>query len=369
MILVTGASGFVGNHVARALLQRGESVRILVRKTSNLELLGDLKLDKAVGDLRDKASLDAAVKGCSALFHVAADYRFDVSDPDEVYKSNVEGSRNLLLAAGHAGVKKIVYTSTVGCIGFVENGLANEDSPVCVEMMVGTYKRTKFQAEQAVLELAAQGLPVVIVNPTAPVGEYDGKPTPTGDMIVRFLRRKMPAVIDTGLNLIDVRDCALGHILAAERGRVGQRYILGCRNLTLMEIMQALAKISGLPAPKMKLPYAVAYMAGWFNTKFSLMLGKTPTISLEGVRMAKKRMWVDCGKAIKELGLTQTPPEEALGRAVAWYQENEYAPIHPGGVPAPALSAPTAQFAPPTAVREKTAATGRRGDGETERDA
>jgi len=328
MILVTGATGFVGNHVARALLARGENVRILTRKTSNQSYLSDLrKMDIAVGDLRDRASLDAAVKGCRMLFHVAADYRFDVSDPNDVYKSNVEGTRNLLEAAGHAGLKRIVYTSTVGCIGFLPQGeaLANEASPVSIERMVGTYKRTKFQAEQVALELAKRGLPIVIVNPTAPVGEYDGKPTPTGEMIVRFLQGKMPAVIDTGLNLIDVRDCAAGHLLAADKGKIGERYILGCKNMSLMDIGQALGKISGLPAPKRHIPYAVAYMAGWVNTKFSLMLGKTPTISLEGVRMAKKRMWVECGKAIRELGLPQTPPEEALARAVHWYRQNGYA--------------------------------------------
>ena len=325
MILVTGASGFVGNHVARALLKKGEAVRILVRKTSNLGFLADLpQLEKVTGDLRDRPSLDAAVKGCSMLFHVAADYRFDVSNPEDVYKSNVEGSRNLLEAAGQAGVKRIVYTSTVGCIGFIPNGLGDENTAVSLDMMVGTYKRTKFQAEQAVLELAQKGLPVVIVNPTAPVGEYDGKPTPTGEMIVRFLRRQMPAVIDTGLNLIDVRDCAEGHLLAAERGRPGQRYILGCKNMTLMEIAQALGKISGLPAPRVKLPYFLAYMAGWTDTKLSLLRGKTPSISLEGVRMAKKRMWVSCEKSIAELSLPQNPPEEALARAVAWYRENKY---------------------------------------------
>jgi dihydroflavonol-4-reductase len=226
MILVTGASGFVGNHVVRALIKRGEAVRILVRKTSNLVWLSDLKLERAIGDLRDRASLAAAVKGCSQLYHVAADYRFDVADPEEVYKSNVEGTRNLLEAAGSAGVGKIVYTSTVGCIGFTKDGNADEDSPVSIDMMIGTYKRTKFQAEQVALELSKK-LPIVIVNPTAPVGELDAKPTPTGDMTVRFLKGKMPFVIDTGLNLIDVRDCAEGHLLAAEKGRVGQRYILG----------------------------------------------------------------------------------------------------------------------------------------------
>ncbi|MEI6234893.1 MAG: hopanoid-associated sugar epimerase [Planctomycetota bacterium] len=325
MIIVTGATGFVGNHVARVLKKRGQDVRLLVRKTSNLNFLKVLEpYETAEGDLRDRASLDRAVKGCEMLFHVAADYRFDVADPVDTFKSNVEGTANLLEAAGNAGVKKIVYTSTVGCIGFLKDALADESTPVSLDMMIGTYKRTKFQAELKALELARKGLPIVIVNPTAPVGELDSKPTPTGDMTVRFLKGKMPAVIDTGLNLIDVRDCAEGHILAAEKGRVGERYILGCQNLTLMQIGQILSKVSGLPGPKMHLPYFVAYLAGWINTKGSLLLGKTPTISLESVKMAKKKMWVTCDKAIKELGLPQTPPEEALARAVAWYRENKY---------------------------------------------
>lgn len=324
MILVTGASGFVGNHVARALIKRGADVRLLVRPTSNLTWLSDIKYEKAVGDLRDRGSLEAAAKGCEQAYHVAADYRFDVADPVDTYKSNVEGTRNLLEACGNAGVKRIVYTSTVGCIGFTADGKATEESPVSLDLMIGTYKRTKFQAEQVALELS-KTLPIVIVNPTAPVGELDSKPTPTGEMTVRFLQRKMPAVIDTGLNLIDVRDCAEGHILAAEKGRIGQRYILGCKNMTLLEIGQALGKISGLPAPKIIMPYFVAFMAGWFNTKFSLAFGKTPTISLESVKMAKKRMFVDGAKAVKELGLPQTPPEEALARAVEWYRANGYA--------------------------------------------
>lgn len=325
MILVTGASGFVGNHVARALLKRGQPVRILVRPSSNLRWLDGLPaLEKSIGDLRDRASLDAAVKGCEALYHVAADYRFDVPDPEEVYRSNVEGTRNLLLAAGNAGVKRIVYTSTVGCVAFLKDGLANEDTPVSLDMMVGAYKRSKFQAEQAARQLAQDGLPVVIVNPTTPVGEYDARPTPTGAMILRFLKRKMPAVVDTGLNLIDVRDCAAGHLLAAERGRVGQRYLLGCKNFTLLEITQALSRISGVAAPRFRLPYGVAYLAAWCDTKLALLRGKTPLISLEGVRMARKKMWVDCSKAVRELGLPQTPPEEALARAVEWYRQNGY---------------------------------------------
>ena len=325
MIFVTGATGFVGNHVARALVKRGQSVRLLVRKTSNLSFLKDIHgIETVEGDLRDRASLERAVKGCEMLFHVAADYRFDVADPAEVYKSNVEGTANLLDAAGQAGVKRIVYTSTVGCIGFLKDELADEATPVSIDMMVGTYKRTKFQAEQKALEFARQGLPVVIVNPTTPVGELDSKPTPTGDMIVRFLKRKMPAVIDTGLNLIDVRDCAEGHVLAAEKGRICERYILGNKNMTLMDIARALSKISNLPPPRATLPYAVAFLAGWCDTKFSLLRGKTPSISLESVKMAKKKMWVKCDKAIQELGLAQTPPEEALARAVEWYRSNKY---------------------------------------------
>ncbi|HYF49012.1 MAG TPA: hopanoid-associated sugar epimerase [Planctomycetota bacterium] len=348
MILVTGASGFVGNHVVRALINRGESVRVLVRPSSNLKWLSDLKLDKAVGDLRDRASLDAAVKGCSMLFHVAADYRFDVSNPDDVYKSNVEGTRNLLEAAGSAGVRKIVYTSTVGCIGFTPDGNANEDSPVSIDMMVGTYKRTKFQAEQVALELSKK-LPIVIVNPTAPVGELDSKPTPTGEMIVRFLRGDMPCVIATGLNLIDVRDCAEGHVLAAEKGRVGERYILGSRNMTLMEIGQTLAKLTNLKAPFCHIPYAFAYMAAWFDTKIALARGKTPGISLEGVRMGKKRMWVKSDKAVRELGLPQRAPEEALERAVHWYWQNNYAPLPKGRAMPPALVLPPLKTAPVSA--------------------
>jgi len=349
MILVTGASGFVGNHVVRALIHRGESVRVLVRPSSNLSHLSDLKLDLAMGDLRDRASLDAAVKGCSMLFHVAADYRFDVSNPDDVYKSNVEGTRNLLEAAGAAGVKKIVYTSTVGCIGFTPDGSANEDSPVSIDMMIGTYKRTKFQAEQVALELSKK-LPIVIVNPTTPVGEFDSKPTPTGDMIVRFLKRKMPFVIDTGLNLIDVRDCAEGHVLAAEHGRVGQRYILGTRNMTLMQIAQALAKISSLKPPGGHIPYALAYTAAWFDTKFSLMRGKAPGISLEGVRMGKKRMWVQCDKAVRELKLPQRAPEEALERAVHWYWQHNYAPMPQGRPMPPSIILPTLPARPAAAA-------------------
>lgn len=326
MILVTGASGFLGNHVARALRARGEPVRVLVRASSPRDLLADMDgVEPVVGDLCDRASLEKAVAGCEQVYHVAADYRFDVPDPEAMYRANVQGSRDLLEAAGAAGAKRIVYTSTVGCIGLPDDGTpGSETTPVSLEKMIGTYKRTKFQAELAVLELAKQGLPVVVVNPTAPIGERDLKPTPTGATILRFLQRKMPAYVDTGLNLIDARDCAEGHLLAAERGKPGERYILGCRNMTLREICEALAKITGLPAPKIRLPYFVAYMACWFDTKISGLRGRTPEMSLEGIRMAKKKMFVDASKAVKELGLKQTPPEEPLARAVEWFREKKY---------------------------------------------
>ena len=282
-----------------------------------------MKLSKAICATAPLSSAPSKAARWSSTW--PPDYRFDVADPEDTYKSNVQGTADLLEAAGQAGARRIVYTSTVGCIGFLKGALATEATPISLDMMVGTYKRTKFQAEQKAFELAKQGLPVVIVNPTTPVGEMDAKPTPTGDMIVRFLKRKMPAVIDTGLNLIDVRDCAEGHVLAAEKGRIGERYMLGCKNMTLMEIGRALGKLSGLPPPKMHLPYFVAYLAGYFDTTISLARGKTPGISFESVKMARKKMWVDCSKAVKELNLPQTPPEEALGRAIAWYRQNKYA--------------------------------------------
>jgi len=327
MILVTGATGFLGNHVAHQLAARGEALRLLVRPTSNLALLEDLpRAERVTGDLRDRPSLDRAVRGCSLLFHVAADYRFDVLDPDQMRRSNVEGTRELLEAAGQAGVPRIVYTSTVGCIGLPKTGeLGTEETPVGLEQMPGPYKKTKFLAEQEALALAKKGLPVVTVNPTAPVGERDIKPTPTGQMIIRFLTGNMPAVVNTGLNLIDVRDCALGHLLAAEKGRVGERYILGCQNLTLLQICEILGRITFQRPPRLHLPYFIAYAAAWFDTKFSHLRRKEPSVSLEGVKMARKRMWVDGAKAVRELGLPQTPPEEALARAVVWFRQNGYA--------------------------------------------
>src|ERR1022692_1176438 len=250
MILVTGASGFVGGHVARALVQAGANVRALLRDSSNTKSIDDLSVEIVRGDLTDRASLDRAVKGCRHVYHVAADYRFWTRDPAEMYKSNVGGTENLLDAAADAGVERIVYTSTVGCMGWPANGApTNEDYAVTIDSMAGNYKRSKFQAELVALDRARKGVPVVIVNPTAPVGERDVKPTPTGKIILDFLQGRMPAYLDTGLNFVDVRAVAAGHLLAAERGRIGERYLLGDRNMDFSEMLQALAEISGRRAP------------------------------------------------------------------------------------------------------------------------
>src|SRR6266567_4301607 len=282
-VLVTGASGFLGWHVARVLLERGYSVRALVRAGSKV---ADLDVETVTGDLRDPASLEHAVAGCSLVFHVAADYRLWAKDPRELYRSNVDGTHHLLEAAREARVERIVYTSTVGCIGIPRGGIGDEETPVTLADMAGDYKRSKFMAEAVALEYARDGLPVVIVNPTAPIGDHDVKPTPTGKIVVDFLNGAMPAFIDTGLNVVDVRDTAEGHLLACERGRVGERYILGAENLTLAAILQKLAKITGRRAPTIRLPYAVAYCAGACSTAWARVTGTPPRVPLNGVRMA-----------------------------------------------------------------------------------
>jgi dihydroflavonol-4-reductase len=315
-VLVTGASGFLGWHVARVLLERGYPVRALVRQGSRIT---DLDVERVTGDLRDAASLERAVSGCGLLFHVAADYRLWARDPRELYRSNVDGTRNLLQAAQQAGVERVVYTSTVGCIGIPPHGVGTEETPVSIRDMAGDYKRSKFLAEQVALEFARGGLPVVIVNPTAPVGDHDVKPTPTGKIVLDFLNGDMPAFIDTGLNVVDVRDTAEGHVLACERGRSGERYILGSENLTLAQILQKLARITGRQAPTMKLPYAVAYCAGACSTAWAGITGKPPRVPLDAVRMARKKMWVTHQKAQQELGFNPGPADQALARAVAWF--------------------------------------------------
>ena len=315
--LVTGASGFVGWHVARLLGERGHKVRALVRPSSAIR---ELEVEPVTGDLRDRASLDRAVAGCGLVFHVAADYRLWARHPRELYSSNVDGTRNLLEAARKAGVERVVYTSTVGCIGMPQGELGDESTPVRLEDMTGAYKRSKFMAEQAALEFAQAGFPVVIVNPTAPIGDHDFKPTPTGKIILDFLNGDMPAFIDTGLNLVDVRDVAAGELLACERGRPGERYILGCENVTLGEILARLARITGRPAPKMKLPYAVAYAAGVTTTGWAMITGKPPRAPLDAVRMARKKMFVSTEKAMRELGYVPGPVDAALARAVEWFE-------------------------------------------------
>src|ERR1700686_792110 len=323
--LVTGATGFLGSHVARQLAARGEHVRVLVRPTSDTGAIEGLDAERFIGDLRDVASLDRALAGVTRVFHVAADYRLWARNPQEIHESNVTGTRNLLEAARRAGVEKFVYTSTVATLAVPrKEGLPDESTQSSVEEMIGHYKRSKFEAEKCAMRAAEAGLPVVIVNPTTPVGPGDWKPTPTGKIIVDFLNGRMPGYVDTGLNFVPVEDCARGHLLAAERGRVGERYILGGRNLTLKQMLDILSLTSGRPAPRWRIPYALAYAAGCADAGVSRLLGREPQIPLEGVRMARHKMFVDASKAERELGFAPGPIEAALGRAVAWYESNGY---------------------------------------------
>jgi dihydroflavonol-4-reductase len=323
--LVTGATGFVGSHVARQLVSAGQSVRVLVRPNSNLEALAGLHVEYFEGDLSDQESLERAMHGIRRVFHVAADYRLWTPRPEEIYEINVEGTRKLLAAARHARVERIVYTSTVATIAVPRNGaLPNEDTQASLNEMIGHYKRSKFLAEQVAVEAVSAGLPVVIVNPTAPVGPWDWKPTPTGRIILDFLKGKMPAYVDTGLNVAPVEDIAAGHLLAAEKGRVGQRYILGGRNMTLKQILDALSAITGRPAPRVRLPHAVALAAGYADQWLSRLAGREPQIPVEGVKMSRHRMFVESDKAERELGYKPTSVEAALERAVTWYQQHGY---------------------------------------------
>ncbi|HZT42653.1 MAG TPA: hopanoid-associated sugar epimerase [Chthonomonadaceae bacterium] len=328
-ILVTGATGFVGSHVARLLTARGEHIRVLARPHSRRDNLADLDarlVEVVCGDLTDPASLRTAVQSCTALYHVAADYRLWAKDPQDLYRANVEGTRHLLQAAMESGIERVVYTSTVGALGIPKDGSpGTEETPVREADMIGHYKRSKFLAEQEARRFAEQGLPIVIVNPSTPVGENDIKPTPTGQIIVDFLNRRLPAYVDTGLNLIDVRDVAAGILLAGERGRPGEKYILGNANLTLREILEMLAGITGLSAPRMKMPYAAAWLAvGLENVIAERVLHRAPAHPFEGVKMAHHKMFFDASKAVRELGLPQSPVREALERAVAWFGDHGY---------------------------------------------
>jgi dihydroflavonol-4-reductase len=324
---VTGATGFVGSHVARVLAEKGADLRLLVRSTSNLKNIEGLNAERVVGDLRDPEPLEKSISGCDAVFHVAADYRLWVRDPEQMYRANVEGTRGLLKAAKKNGVRRVVYTSSVATMGFTSNGhLADENSPVSLDRMIGPYKRSKFMAEQVAMEAGRNGMDVVTVNPTTPIGDSDIKPTPTGRIVVDFLKKKFPAYVDTGLNLVDVDECAHGHVEAFEKGKSGERYILGGENLTLKQILDKLAAITGLPSPNIKVPYVVALATGVVDEMFTgRLLGKEPRATIDAVRMGRKKMFVTSAKAESELGWKQVSIDDALRRAVDWFRANHYA--------------------------------------------
>ena len=328
---VTGASGFIGANLVHALNARGFRVKALLRPGSNLRGLEGADFEPVPGDVSDPDLLAAAMRGCDWCFHVAASYHLWLRDYAPMYAANVAGTRHVLEAAAAAGCSRIVYTSTVGCIGLPKevNGAViptDEDTPVSGAQMSNHYKRSKWEAEQVARELAAQGAPVIIVNPSAPIGPRDVKPTPTGRVIVDFLNRAMPAYLETGLNWVHVRDVAAGHILAAEKGRVGERYILGHAegNWTMAQAFQVLGEVSGVPAPRIRIPYAVAYLAACVNECLSMITAKPPKAPIAGVRMAKYKMFFNPAKAIRELGLPQTPPKQALADAVEWFRANGY---------------------------------------------
>jgi len=322
--LVTGAAGFLGSHVARQLLARKESVRVLLRPTSQNRAIADLPLEYVTGDLRDPASLDRAMNGVRRVFHVAADYRLWARRPKEIYESNVTGTKNVLEAAKRAGVEQFIYTSTVATVAVDRPQLPNEATESQLGEMVGHYKRSKWLAEKEALNAAKRGLPLIVVMPTTPVGPWDWKPTPTGKIILDFLNGKMPGYVETGLNFVGVEDCATGHLLAAEKGKIGERYLLGAENLALKQVLDELEKITGLPAPRLKIPHGLALGAAYVETAFSRLVGREPQIPVEGVKIARHLMFVDCSRGQRELGFRPGPVAAALERAVRWYEANGY---------------------------------------------
>ena len=323
--LVTGASGFVGAAVARALVSAGWQVRVLVRAASDRTNLQNLPLEIAVGDLTVAASLQRALAECDALFHVAADYRLGVRDPSPLYQTNVEGTRNLLTAAADSGVKKIVYTSSVATMGIAADGSpGDEQTPVSLAAMIGHYKRSKFLAEQLVLEAVSAGTPAVIVNPSTPVGPGDVKPTPTGQLVRDAAAGRMPAYVDTGLNIVHVDDVAAGHLMAFHHGRIGERYILGGEDMTLQQILGVIAQLVGRPPPRVRLPYAAVLPAAYLAEAFAKLTGRSGRVTLEGVRMSRKRMFFSSAKATRELGYHWRPPTEAFADAVRWFRDHGY---------------------------------------------
>jgi dihydroflavonol-4-reductase len=329
LAFVTGATGFLGSHVARVLAEQGAELRLLVRPTSDLRNIEGLNAERVIGDLRDAASIEKALSGCEVVFHVAADYRLWVRDPGQMYRSNVEGTRSLLEAARRQGVRRVVCTSSVATVGFTSNhtsAMADEESPVSIANMIGPYKRSKFMAEQVAFDAARAGVDVVIVNPTTPIGERDIKPTPTGRIVVDFLKRKFPAYVETGLNLVDATECARGHIQALEKGRSGERYILGGENLSLKQILDRLAAITGLKSPTVKLPYVFALATGVVDEMVTgRLLGREPRATIDAVRMGRKMMFVSSAKSERELGWKTVPVDDALRRSVNWFRENGYA--------------------------------------------
>jgi dihydroflavonol-4-reductase len=327
-VFLTGATGFVGGHVARAYASEGASLRLLTRATSRLDSLAGLDAETVVGDLREPEKLRSALSGCDALVHVAADYRLWVRDPAQMYAANVDGTRELLRIAREAGVERVVYTSSVATMGFKSDGsIVNEETPVGLADMIGHYKRSKFLGEQEAIRAAQAGQHVMILNPTTPIGSGDAKPTPTGRIIVDFLNKKFPAYVDTGLNLVDVAEVARMHVVALERGTPGERYILGGENLTLKQILDRMSSITGLPSPTMKVPHTVAMAFAFFDENFTGRLcGKEPRATVEAVRMGRKTMFASSAKAERELGFKVLPVYHALRSAIDWFIAHGYAP-------------------------------------------
>ncbi len=324
-VLVTGATGFIGGNLARELCAQGYDVRALVRPGSNTLTIEGTGIEQVSGDILDRDSIARAVSGCGAVFHCAAVYAFWARDPAVIYRTNRDGAKIVLEEAQKAGVEKAVFTSTVSTIGLPAKGLGTEDMPVNRQHLVGHYKRSKWEAEQAVLDMAAKGCPVVVVNPTAPVGPWDVKPTPTGRIFLDFAKGRIPAYLDTGMNLVDVADVAAGHILALEKGVPGQRYILGHRNLTLREVFGMLSQATGRKSPRWRLPFWAATGAGYADQLIEgNLLRRTPKVPLEGIKVAKTPMYVSSEKAVKELGLPQNPVEDAMSLAVEWFSAYGY---------------------------------------------
>ena len=323
---VTGGTGFVGGNLIRQLLNSGIKVRALVRSSSDQRNLKDLAIDQVSGDLDNQELLEKAMQGCEWLFHVAAHYSLCLKDSKAIYKANVNGTKKILAAAHTAKIKRIVYTSSVAAIGLAPEGqIADESTTTTVDKLISDYKKSKFLAEQLAFAAAKDGIPVIIVNPSTPIGPYDVKPTPTGDIVLKFLRRQMPVYVHTGLNLVDVRDVAQGHILAAEKGRIGERYILGNKNVTLKEILDILEKITGLPAPKRSIPHFIPMLVSYFDELIiSKLLGREPTVTINGAKMACHPMYYHSEKAVRELGLPQSSIETALQDAVTWFKMNGY---------------------------------------------